>query len=199
MADPHAPLQFVRVAELAAVALPAFIIVLALLGRTRGIIERVPALVTVPALIQQPRGDSSTIGSWLDSVPSIELRVILREPGRSASWKRSSQTKPYSLDQKAPGIAEAPRIQLFAERPKLSDGGHPSSLAALRRVTARRLISQYPVPPSFASRSVALRQGMIHGLDRQSIPRVALSALSSRECAMRPSTGECPRTLRVYP
>jgi uncharacterized protein len=48
--DPHAPLQYVLIAELAVVALPAFIIVLCLIGRRRGIVERIPPVVTVSAI-----------------------------------------------------------------------------------------------------------------------------------------------------
>jgi membrane protease YdiL (CAAX protease family) len=48
--DPHAPLQYLRIAELAVVALPAFIIVLWLVWRRRGIVERIPLAVTIPAI-----------------------------------------------------------------------------------------------------------------------------------------------------
>jgi CAAX protease family protein len=46
--DPHAPLPWLRVAGLAAVALPGFIIVLWLIGKKRGLMERIPPAVAVP-------------------------------------------------------------------------------------------------------------------------------------------------------
>jgi len=49
--DPHAPLQFMRIAGLAAVALPAFIIVLCLIGGRFGIVERIPRAATIPAIL----------------------------------------------------------------------------------------------------------------------------------------------------
>jgi membrane protease YdiL (CAAX protease family) len=48
--DPHAPNQYVRIAELAVVALPAFIVVLCLIGRRRGVVEGLPPAVSVPAV-----------------------------------------------------------------------------------------------------------------------------------------------------
>ncbi|HWX22061.1 MAG TPA: CPBP family intramembrane glutamic endopeptidase [Candidatus Binatia bacterium] len=48
--DPHAPHQFLRIAGLAVVVLPAFILVLRLVGRRRAIIERIPPIASVSAI-----------------------------------------------------------------------------------------------------------------------------------------------------
>lgn len=48
--DPHAPHPLVRVARLAVVALPAFVLVLGLLWTRGRIVERIPPAVSIPAL-----------------------------------------------------------------------------------------------------------------------------------------------------
>jgi membrane protease YdiL (CAAX protease family) len=48
--DPHAPFQYLRVAGLAAVVLPAFILVLWLVAKEHAMIQRIPVVVTIPAI-----------------------------------------------------------------------------------------------------------------------------------------------------